>query len=254
MVVDASGQAVIREGHWSRPERIPDAHTLTTVSCSSAAFCVAGDSTGHTFRYSPGRWSALPRINVPKNDGGRQVSLSCPAPGRCLAVQRRSVFEFKHGRWSSGKQVLSMARNHFVGVSCVSVRFCKAITPNSAWGYDGHRWTKEPQHRESWDGDELAISCTTRKFCATSGEPGDMPIWRGHRWSSVPTSAQVHQFPSVSCATAHFCTAVGGNRTLRWDGKRWAHTSIWPRTAADLPPRCPASTTGCAGWSTVAVS
>jgi hypothetical protein len=144
------------------------------------------------------------------------------------------------------------------GISCPTARNCVAVGGYTA-GAGAHaladmwngKWTeaKPPAPKGSVLSALASVSCTSATFCVAVGlyftnTGGGVLIdsWNGKSWSLmqglVPRGSLDSVLTGVSCVTAKNCFAVGyasGTKGLtslaeRWNGKKWALTSVpWPR-------------------------
>src|SRR6185437_10595400 len=92
---------------------------LNAVSCGSSASCEAVDSSGYTFSYSNGTWSAGPQL-----PGSAWASISCGSATSCVAVGASSYAVLTGASWSAPRNIDSAAIN---AVSCTSPTFCEAV-------------------------------------------------------------------------------------------------------------------------------
>ena len=122
-------QTIFNGSAWSAPTT--NAHPMSSISCVSASFCVAGNSEGYYDRYSGSTWSAP----VYTGDTGPLGEISCAATDSCVSVARvcelRSCSgtnskQFDGAAWSLGKPV-SASDSGPSGLSCPSANFCVAV-------------------------------------------------------------------------------------------------------------------------------
>jgi hypothetical protein len=176
--------------------------TLASVSCPTATSCTAVGSL--IIGWNGVTW----KVERPSSPF---TSVSCVAPGSCMAV----------GDTAGGK-------------------------PESGY-WNGTSWTLAPMPRPRHPAQNItvaAVSCSGPGFCLAVGDysygvgamlsPGARDrtlaeLWNGSSWRVIG-SVNVdrwNQFSVVSCTSPRACTAVGssasGQFTLaeRWDGSAW---------------------------------
>lgn len=144
-----------------------------------------------------------------------------------------------------------------VAVSCPTARRCVAVTAFDAMVWNGAKWTIQSGLTGS------AVSCPSSGFCVAVGSPGDnddpiAELLQDGTWTSedmprpsAPTSVQNVTLSGVSCASEHFCMAVGSyvygtgalpsasRRVLTlaevWNGQDWQiMPPVDPTTLASL--------------------
>ena len=109
---------------WSAPVETSDLDGLVKVSCASATFCVALDTTGRALTYDGGSWSA-PSSAIDPNGVS---SLSCPSSSFCAAVDGAGdVVTYDGHAWSAPVNIDGTTNGGLVSVSCRSASFCVAI-------------------------------------------------------------------------------------------------------------------------------
>lgn len=183
---------------------------LYSVSCPTAAACLAVGSSNLAERWDGRRWSVhrVPHAN------GYLWGVSCSSATACMAV---------------GTQINPATH--------------RSVPLAARW--NGRQWSVQrmpnPSYsKESW---LQAVSCPSRVACTAVGFAGfgdgnaKLPLverWDGHRWSlqqaPSPTGTNESELQGVSCRSAGACTAVGDyvhkrtEMTLaeRWDGQTWS--------------------------------
>jgi hypothetical protein len=186
---------------------------VNSVSCASAGNCTAvgsyTDSSGHgqglLLSETSGRWAAGVEASLPANAGTNpdafsdRVSVSCASAGNCTAVggykdssghQQGLLLSETSGRWAAGVEASLPAGAgtsplvQLFSVSCASAGNCSAVGI----------YTDSSGHEQG-----LLLSETSGRW-ATGVE------------ASLPANAGTNPnvgLPSVSCASAGNCTAVG---------------------------------------------
>ena len=156
---------------------------------------------------------------------------------------------------------LNTGRNANVNsVSCGSANFCVAAgdyqaPTNSEHGFisvwNGTNWADQ-QFAASLDSAgavAYSVSCTSASFCVVGGNYGDasgngiavVETWNGTNWTDQNHVAIPHSGPnvainyvnSVSCVSASFCVAGGGDEGLHskvfvstWNGANWTGQEV----------------------------
>ncbi len=234
---------------WSAPAQIDvqpsiDANSIYSISCPSAALCVAGDDAGNILSSTnPGggraAWSAAA---VDVHTGGQFPieGVSCPSATLCVAVDEGGAVLTSNNptggaaAWTragvdSGPAALS-------SVACPSVSSCVAVDT------DGRAFTSASPAggAATWVSQDIdgtngltSVSCPTTSFCAAVDDKGNVltntapsPTWTVTHLTSRPLL-------SVSCASASLCIAADDNGV------------VWSSSAP---------TTGASAWHSAAVS
>jgi hypothetical protein len=194
---------------WSAPDPIDPSIGASSVSCSSASFCVAVGSAsafGSAVVYRDGSWSEASLI-VPRE---QLFSVSCTSPSFCMALDGSGGALVYNG---SGWGAPTPIGTDLTSVSCVSSSFCVAVgSSEDASVYNGSMWSAP-------SGMGLrgvrAVSCASESFCMAvgsfNGEAGYASVFNGSSWSA-PTEIDSNSNPalsSVSCGSPSFCVTVG---------------------------------------------
>jgi hypothetical protein len=200
------------DGHrWSVQQTAdppaPHSSSLQSVSCSSAASCmavgyyfVAGDPVALAERWNGHRWSPQ-RLPDPAGSNETQLyGVSCFSAAACMAIGDRGV------------------------------RGPRLHGATLAERWNGHRWSIEPTPNlvsgptESPGATQSSVlsgvSCPSARVCVAVGDGGAAfgntvtlaERWDGHRWSlaKIPHPAHVpSRLGGISCSSARACTAAG---------------------------------------------
>ena len=241
-VDDRANAIVYRTGHWSAAS-VALGQSLSTVSCVSPTFCVAGGSYGVDI-FQNGAWSA------PSGPGVNSQTLSdvsCVSASFCAGSAADLLYVFRNGHWSA-TQFNSYDQAFITAVSCTSANFCAAsitsfgapaTTRFSYW--NGTRWSTPGQSMsisaeeitcgapsmclvssggntvERFDGTSWSplsaplpvqsVVCRSSSFCVAGNNQGGIAVYNGDSWSPVSNSVLL---TALSCASSTFCGAVGG--------------------------------------------
>jgi hypothetical protein len=217
MVVAAT--AASARGTWSAPSDIDGSRTFESVSCPSATFCIAVDSTGYASNYNGSSWSSLSDIDEGESQFLQQVS--CPSAKFCVAVDETGeALTYNGSSWSSPSVISPLP-----SVSCPSASFCAAVgDEGNALTYNGSSWSS-PSDVDGSNGFE-SVSCPSASFCVAVDYEGNALTYNGSSWSSPSDVDGSNTLTSVSCPSASFCVAVDyeGN-ALTYNGSSWLSPS-----------------------------
>lgn len=206
-------------GAWSPvtppPTSANDQHLLTSVSCTSARFCVAAG-------YYSGNSGTGPLEPLVESWNGSVWSMATPP------------------------LPTGSSTGLLTSVSCTSGRFCVAVGPGplvEMW--DGSAWSPmAPSPTSTSDDDWLSgVSCTSVRRCVgagyywgatTGGYPHIVPLaehWDGRTWSIAkppPTStSDSDTIKSVACASPRFCVAAGDYSGSTTGGALQPFAEVW---------------------------
>jgi hypothetical protein len=273
--------------------------SLSGVSCPSVADCIAVGAyqTGPTNlplveRWNGKKWSLQDAPSPAGAANAGLASVSCVSARQCMAVgsyQNGSDILTLAERWNGKKWSLVHTPNptgatasYLDSVSCVSSRACAAVGeylgPSGArivaQRWNGKKWSLV--HAPNPSGTSFSqlsgVSCTGASACSAVGsyekKPGAARTlaerWNGKKWSIQqtvnPTSEPNKFLTSVSCTSAHACTAAGYTAGVvvwdamlveRWDGHKWsAEKTPRPGTDSELEGVSCSSANSCTavGW------
>jgi hypothetical protein len=195
----------------------PDA-ALTSVSCVSAAFCMAVGSADYGLDST--QEPLGPETSAERWDGSSWTVIPTPVAGSNPELE---------------------------AVSCASAAFCVAVGQNAGNGFmirnaralletwNGASWTRQATPAGSVPGSRLAgVSCVSSSFCIAVGAPVSV-VWKGSSWKKIkiPAVRYHSELSAILCLAASDCTAVGSyslNKTgveelaplaERWNGHHW---------------------------------
>jgi hypothetical protein len=222
---------------------------LSSVSCPTATFCIAGGSQAQVWNGST--WSIV--YSLGRYTSGAGLSgVSCLSATECLAAgwsRDSSLIDHPLSyTWNGTAWAAAPAPGHPVlqdtlsGVACVSASFCTAVgthtsgpfrpfaTQTLAESWNGSTWSVVPspnhfQNGAENNGELSAVSCLSASSCTAVGswtaDSADnhaqqtlVESWNGSTWSLVPSPDRKqfgysNELTGVSCVSASFCTAVG---------------------------------------------
>jgi hypothetical protein len=269
MAVRAGAAVVVTAGIGLAAVPGPVAHAATapprkglvSVSCVSAADCLAVGMAGATGqalveRWGGARWTAS-KVPLPPGAYSSPLSgVSCPSATACVAVGTYTKSDTGRSipfadRWN-GKKWLVNALPAPKGASSVSVNAVACATATRCVLVGSYfAGNNSPSLAEVWNGSTWkltapgggglqGVTCTsaTRCFAVGATENG-LPViesWNGVKWTAakapVPGKAAYGVLFGVSCLSVTTCTAVGGYYypstgqggalAERWNGKTWA--------------------------------
>jgi hypothetical protein len=207
----------------ARPASASQDDALNSVSCVTAANCMAvglsnTNNDGALAETWNGKAWKTVSVPVPVSNVGALTGVSCTSATRCVAV----------GTYSNA--------DNANGSLLVET-------------WNGKAWTIAPVPQGS-GGALTGVSCATAKSCVAVGFTVNasgtslIPIaesWNGAKWSlAMPPAVKgstVSVLVSVSCASAAYCVAVGGDLTTTelysaysalietWNGKTWTRVN-----------------------------
>jgi hypothetical protein len=197
---------------------------LTGVSCASSASCLAvgsfvgnHETRGMAVAWNGRSWRLLPAPPAVV------TAVSCPEPGRCVAVGARLSLTWNGKSWH--KVLINGVPGFDVidHISCSSFSFCVA-EGTTAVAWNGTSWKVLPDTKID---DNEGIWCTSPANCMDVG--GQASHWDGRAWTPVRLT-KVDQLETVSCASSGDCVATGisnaarfGDTTMAesWNGTSW---------------------------------
>ncbi len=225
------------------------ASSLTSVSCTSAARCIAvGDRGTGTLAeaWNGTRWRIL---KTPALVSTSLASVSCTSAARCIAVgdhRTRALAEAWNGtswRTLNTRSPAGTVSSSLTSVSCTAASQCMAVGGHSVYSHgglpgvypertfaeawNGTRWRVVPipdvpgvaGGKESW---LQSVSCTGDFRCMAVGRSGQdqgfagfpsfAEAWNGTSWRLVKTAnprTGARSLNGVSCTAAARCMAVG---------------------------------------------
>ena len=193
---------------WAATSFPGRADQLTSLSCTSATFCVAteaGDNELSSWIFDGLHWT-----NVEIGTAFRYPThVSCVSETFCLAVDNLG-----HSARFDGASWTPTAASGVDGigvVSCVSAAFCMAGTDRSALVFSGTTWGPPTTLDIQTDvSDSLGtLSCTSTTFCFATTDFGYQLLWDGTSWTTAfdvdPAGIDLQ---TASCAEPTFCIVI----------------------------------------------
>jgi hypothetical protein len=182
--------------------------SLDGVSCSSASFCTAVDTSGYAWHYDGANWSTA------QVTGGVALrGVSCTA-SNCVAVDDSgNARSYDGSTWSS--PVAVDPGQQLTAVSCASSTFCAAVgADGKAATFNGTGWTTPTTVSAR---PLRVLSCASATFCRVIDDQGATATYDGTSWVAGPHSL-VTSTSSLSCPTATWCMETGYNGAAQWNG------------------------------------
>lgn len=209
---------------------------LTSVSCTSASFCMAAGADGHVDIWNGTSWAAQPTAS----GFSSLTSVSCASPSSCEAAGTGPAGGEAEGwngtTWSP--QVIPAPSDGsspaLSAVSCTAAQSCEAVgnyTSNTTFEqvplaevWNGTTWAAQsiPAPAAAFTSSLAGVRCTSANSCTAVGQyvPGTGPsatvaeVWNGTAWRLQATPnhpyAGQNSLNGVSCGASGICTAVGG--------------------------------------------
>ena len=212
------GQAplVLRwNGHGWSLGRSPTGDPLSSVSCTSRAFCVAVGGSS-VIRWNGVRWDPAPIGNL--SQGTSFAGVSCTSRTFCMVVAGAMTEGWNGRSWTARPVSKAPPGVALDAVSCVSSSSCMGVgsldTEVPCSGSCGPYYTATTLQVEHWDGRRWTYQRTPNP----------------NSEASLPSVSPSPALTGVSCAKANVCIAVGPytNGQLipvafaeRWDGAKW---------------------------------
>lgn len=234
-------------------------HTLSSVTCASATYCIAADAAGQTLTYRAGAWST-PTVISTQPLGVREVrcassthpytTLRCAAvvgnygaeslnsykaawlpvaatpPTYAISCSIQCEYLSADGKSSGlvGGYLPKLSANAIAtDVSCPTGQSnCFAID-SGGYFYTSRngQWYDGPRVEKA-AGDVLwSLSCTSTRFCVAIDLTGRAYTYNGTKWSGDTMVAALGLY-SVSCGATYFCVAsdlLGG--AYVYNGTKW---------------------------------
>ena len=214
-----SGTAVAAS--WSAASTIDGTNNLTSISCPTASFCAAVDTTDHSVMHSGTTWGAAVTA-----DTSPLAGVSCTSAPFCMAVDTTGyAVTSTGGAWSARIHVESSSTAARTGVSCASPTFCVVVDGDGdASVYTGSTFTT---HDVDGSLHLTSVSCPTTQFCAAVDSTGHA-ITTSNGWTSWTAAATIdgtNNLTSVSCQSSSFCEAVDST------GHAVPYTGTWGSAA-----------------------
>ena len=215
----ASGSAFRWNGSsWSAPSRIETGPYLDDgyamyLSCVSAAFCLAVDSSGNSFSYDGTSWSAAASIGLDAD------TVSCATPTFCMAAGGGEAAVFNGSAWSAPATVSSA--DQIRSLSCPSDSFCLAVSAvGLAYTYTAAGWSASADAAAPTPLDQ--VSCAGTTFCVAVSSTGRAYFYNGS-WSGPATLDASGALDGVTCPLGStFCLALSSGSYYTTDnGTTW---------------------------------
>ncbi len=256
-------------------------HVLSSVTCASATYCIAGDTAGETVTYQNAKWSS-PQVITTQPLGVREVrcassthpfrALQCaavigdyaayhlgshtatwkPEVGTsttyAISCSSRCEYLSPEGKSSGlvGGYLPKLPPNAIVtDVSCpASAHACMAIDSSGDFYVSrGATWSIGPRIESSKTVVAWSLSCVSTSFCVAIDLSGDAYEFNGTSWSR-PEKISALGLYAVSCGATYLCVAtdlLGGAHVF--NGTRWLTTKSGFTSGALHGVSCPSAST-----------
>lgn len=242
VVIDVNGYLRNPTVKWGTPTvtdpvRSPFAH----ISCPTATFCIAFDSSSQYSTFDGSHWStptALPQSIQPQTAYAGS-SVSCPTSTWCMEADTWGESAYWNG--TTWTVVTPPVSGHTYGaVSCPAVAQCVAMDSGAAVSFTGgSAWSTAVPVRSE---DFLAVSCPTMTFCAGVPDHGDALAFNPTT-GVISTSIDASYTRAVSCASPTFCVAAtDGVHAEMYNGTSWSATTTLDPNGDLQAISCPSAT------------
>jgi hypothetical protein len=217
---------------------IPGQGGFAGVSCATADFCAAvgqespGDiPSGELAEVWDGTaWSITETDTLDYDFGSQLLSVSCAAPGACLAVgwgQASGSVRVPLARTLSataaagGQAPATDTIDELLSVSCVSASTCMAVGNGDgtapylidSFTESGATSLTPAVPADGAPGMLTGVSCATESFCVAVGGDDDgnvlVETWDGTSWSLSSAPNPASSLGSISCPAVRDCVAIG---------------------------------------------
>ncbi len=255
-------------------------HDLTSVTCASATYCVAGDLAGEAVTYQGTTWST-PQVITTQPLGVREVRCSSskhlatsprcaavigdyeayhlgsatstwePVPGvtTTYAISCSSQCEYLAPEGKSTGLVSGylpkLPTNAIVSdASCpANESTCFAIdTSGDFYVSKGSTWSMGPRIEASPTTVTWALSCVSTSFCVAIDLTGHAYVFNGTKWSNPKRISSLGLY-ALSCGATYLCVAtdlLGGAHVF--NGTTWLATRSGVKSGALHGVSCPSAT------------
>jgi len=212
-----------------------------SVSCPTAAFCMAAGSGGDVYTFDGSAWTG-PRDADPGADNGQSlqqdIGVSCASASFCVLVDDAgNALTWNGSTWSAADALGGVGGPGGLAVSCASAGFCLAIdSGGGTYVWKGSGWTTgqplPPDTAAEQDPGSLAdpfyqVSCPSTSFCVAAGADGTFATFNGTSWTT-PVSVDstvtggTGEGVTISCVSDTFCSAVDSNgNAYTFTGSAW---------------------------------
>lgn len=237
---------------WTSTGPLPSAYEVLpswTISCASGGCNLVANL--NTVWFTGGAWHGASAIDPEHHV---MVGVSCSSTQFCAAVGEHNAVLY-HGvdAWTRPVALLRDVpafdgdQHDFTSIDCAAATWCAApwnateddgVETPAVTTYDGAKWTLQPATAHAQQ-----VSCPTTTFCMGVQQPYDFgdthaeySVYSNGTWGDLAElpDGSSYGVSDVSCTSATFCIAVGGDATPVGTYWRWNGTS-WTRLAAAIP-------------------
>ncbi len=234
VAIDSQGYAVVFNGtSWGTPTLLngdgQGSVPLLGVSCPTTTFCVVVDAATSATLYQSGVWGS-PQVIDPSAVGTSSPkvnAVSCASASDCWAVDDQGDAINWNGTalgtphcLDDGERGAPGNGDSLMALEGPTTTFCMASDYlGEALSYNGTTWGFSAPGLINSDFDNLAgISCSSANFCVVASHgptaspfAGAVTVYQNGTWASPlminPTSSNLGDIWTVSCATDSFCAA-----------------------------------------------
>jgi RHS repeat-associated protein len=161
---DTTGYSARYTGTWATATDIDSTRSISTVTCTSSTFCVTGDTTGYSAKYT-GTWATATDV-----DSTRSIKqVVCESSTLCVAIGSAGYAAIYTGTWATAADV--DGSNALEALSCASITYCVASDADgNVLTYNGTSWGSATDVDATRS--VTSISCPTTTFCVTGDGSG----------------------------------------------------------------------------------
>ena len=229
----------------------------TTVSCTSASFCIMG-RTEHDVGYdgpvgydnidwwtwTAGTWQGRTGTNLDPGNWNEGVAVSCTSSTACFGVGPDRVWTWNGTTVATVTLPVGTIPEDVQGASCTSATRCVVATTAHLLSWNGTTFTRSeaPPAPAGQDVALRDVSCVGLTSCVAVGSIGPdgggatspyvvqgdglLGAWTASTIPSVPVAA----LDSVSCPSTSECVAAGAGEAIALKATTWARASTLPAT------------------------
>lgn len=195
---------------------------LTGISCASADYCVAVDSTtGNVLVWDGSAWTW--QGTSPE----AAESISCPTASFCMASDGTTSFlTFDGSSWATSGPAFSSSDDASWSIGCGSASMCAggSFSADLA-GWNGSEWVSGGELDPAGDAGSrvpTAVTCPPGgAFCLVYDSDGYISRFDGTSFTA-PSQPLGTSLDAISCASDAFCLARVGTEQAVFNGTSWS--------------------------------
>ena len=184
-----------------------------SVSCVSATFCMAVNSTGNALEFDGKTWKHLTA-----DPHSFLTSVSCVSIKFCLAVDGQADYTLFNGlTFSTPVPASPGLKQSLNSVSCATSKFCIAVDNNGdELTFNGSSWAplkSIESASQSTSNYLVQVSCGSASFCVAIDDAGNAIIYSDGKWNKPIIADSVYP-TGISCFSASACYIIDGGGSI----------------------------------------